>query len=68
MCQDGSTIQDKKTKRKETMDKGRSGIMREIYTLGDGRMATELKERYTNCSRMALTHSTMSSMMKTKKR
>ncbi len=63
MCQDGRAILDRQTKRGDTMDKGRSGMM-EIYTLGDTRMTTNLKERCTSCNRMALTHSTMSSMMK----
>ena len=45
------------------MDKGRSGRMMELYTLGDGRMTSELKERNTSCNRMALTHSSMSSVI-----
>ena len=65
MCQDGSAIQDRLTKRGDTMDKESGGIFVEIYTLGDGRMANQLKERCTSCKKMALTHSTMSSSMKT---
>jgi hypothetical protein len=45
------------------MDKGRSGIQMEVYTLGDTRMATGLKGTSISCNRMALTHSSMSSMM-----
>jgi hypothetical protein len=45
------------------MDKGRSGMMMEVYTLGDSRIAKGLKERSISCNRMALTHSSMSSIM-----
>jgi hypothetical protein len=65
MCQDGRGIQDSKTKRGDGMDKGSIGMMMEIYTLGDGRMTSELKEGCTSCKMITLTHSSMSSMMKT---
>ena len=68
MCQDGRNIQDRLTKRGDGMDKESTGMIMEIYTLEDGRITTELKERSTSCNEMALTHSTMSSMMKTRKR
>ena len=68
MSQDGSSIQDRQKKRVDTMDKGSSGMMMETYTLGDSRMTTELKERCTSCNKMALTHSTWSTMMNTKMR
>ncbi len=68
MCQDGRAIQDRQTRRGESMDKGSIGMIVEIYTLGDITMTTELKERSTSCNRMALTHSMMSSMMKTTKK
>ena len=47
------------------MDKGSIGMIMEIYTLGDGRMTTELNERCTSCNMITLTHSSMSSMMNT---
>jgi hypothetical protein len=50
------------------MDKESGGKMMELYTLGDGRIPNVLKERSTSCKKMALTHSTMSSMMKKRKR
>ena len=62
MCQDGSAIQDRLTKRGDGMDKESAGIIMDKYTLGDGRMAAGLKERCTSCKKMALTHSTMSSI------
>ena len=65
MCQDGNTIQDRQTKRRDTMDKESTGILMEVYTLGDTRMTTELRERSTSCKKMALTLSTMSSSMNT---
>jgi len=40
------------------MDKGRCGMMMEIYTFGDSRITSKLKERCTIWKRMALTHST----------
>jgi hypothetical protein len=45
------------------MDKGSSGIEMEVCTLGDTRMTSRLKGRSISCNRMALTHSSMSSMM-----
>jgi hypothetical protein len=42
------------------MDKGSIGMMMEVYTLGDTRMATGLKGSSISCNRMALTHSSMS--------
>jgi hypothetical protein len=50
------------------MDKGSGGIQMEVYTLGDTRMTKRLKGRSISCNRMALTHSSMSSMMMMKKR
>jgi hypothetical protein len=44
------------------MDKGRGGMMMEVYTLVDTRMVAGLKIRSISCNRMALTHSSMSSM------
>jgi hypothetical protein len=46
------------------MGKGRSGMMMEIYILGDSRMATELKERCTSCNKMALTNFRMNEIEK----
>ena len=43
------------------MDKGRSGGL-DGYTLGDTRMTTRLKGRSMSCRRIALTHSSMSSI------
>jgi hypothetical protein len=37
------------------MDKGRAGVMMEIYTSGDGRMTAGLKGRSMSCKRMAVT-------------
>jgi hypothetical protein len=42
------------------MDKGSSGEMMEVYTLGDTRVTGGLKGRSISCNRMALTHSSMS--------
>ena len=50
------------------MDKGRSGVLVERYTLGDTRMARGLKERRMSWRMIALTHSSMSSMTTTAKR
>jgi hypothetical protein len=48
------------------MDKGsRGGEWMEVYTLGDTRMAGGLS---ISCNRMALTHSSMSSIKKDGKR
>jgi hypothetical protein len=44
------------------MDKGRSGGMMEVYTLGDSRMTIGLKGRFMSCNGIALTHSPMSSI------
>jgi hypothetical protein len=63
MSQDGNDGQYRKTKRGDPMDKGRCGIQMEVYTLGDTRMATRLKGRSISCNRMALTHSSMSSVI-----
>jgi hypothetical protein len=49
------------------MDKESSGIFMEIYTLGDGRITTKLKERSASCKKMALTNSKMSSMIDEKR-
>jgi hypothetical protein len=68
MSEDGKTTQDRKTKRGEPMDKGRCGEVMELYTLGDTRMAAGLKGRSISCNRMALTHSSMSSIMMKKMR
>ena len=48
------------------MDKGSTGRIMEVYTLGDTRMAlTGLKGRSMSCNEITLTHSSMSSMKKT---
>jgi hypothetical protein len=44
------------------MDKGRSGKMMEVYTLGDTRITGGLKGSTISCNSMAITHSSMSSM------
>jgi DNA-directed RNA polymerase subunit N (RpoN/RPB10) len=46
------------------MDKERLGSLMVVYTLGDGKMTDKLRVKFTNCKKMILTHSTMSSMMK----
>jgi hypothetical protein len=56
MCQDGSAIQDKLTKRGESQDKARGGKMMEAYTLVDSRMATGQKGESTSCNQITLTH------------
>jgi hypothetical protein len=61
MSEDGNDTQYRETKRGETMDKGRVGILKvEVYTLGDTRMANGLKGRSMSWKRMALTHFSMS--------
>jgi hypothetical protein len=59
MYQDGNTIQDRHTKEGKNMDKGRSGMIMEAYTLGDSRKDNGLKGRSTSCKQMALTHSSI---------
>ena len=59
MCQDGKVPQYRQTKRVEATDKGRTGIMMEVFTLGDTRMAMRVKGRSMNCKQMELTHSSM---------
>jgi hypothetical protein len=49
------------------MDKGRSGMMMEVYTLGDTRITKGLKGRSMSCKEIAHTHSSMSSMKKGKR-
>ncbi len=62
MSQDGNTIQDRETKSGDAMDKGRDGLIVEVYTSGDSRMTGGLKGRSMSCNQMALTHSSMTSM------
>jgi hypothetical protein len=50
------------------MDSENGGKIREAYTLGDGRLPTELKGRSSSCKKITVTHSTMSSTMKDGKR
>jgi hypothetical protein len=49
------------------MDKGRIGMVMEEYTLGDTRIGIGLKGRSISCNRMALTHSSMSSIKEEKR-
>ena len=67
MCQDGNTIQHRQTKSTYTMDKGSSGKIMELYTLGNKRMAAGLKARSMSCKEITLTHFYMSSMKKGKR-
>ena len=68
MCQGGSCIQDRQTKRGDSTDKESIGMMMEKYTLGNGRMTIELKEICMSCNRMALTHYKILTMMKERQR
>jgi hypothetical protein len=56
MSQDGKHSQYRLTKRGYG-DKGRSGMVMEVYTLGDTRITIGLKGSCISCNRMALTHS-----------
>ena len=49
------------------MDKGSSGKIMELYTLGNKRMAAGLKARSMSCKEITLTHFYMSSMKKGKR-
>ena len=62
MSKDGNSIQDRETKRGDTMDKGRDGMMMEVYSSGDTSITGGLKGRSMSCNQMALTHSSMSSI------
>ncbi len=67
MSKDGNGIQDRETKRGESMDKGRYGMMMEVYSSGDSRITGGLKGRSMSCIQMALTHSSMSSVYEVKR-
>ena len=54
MLKDGRDTQDRQTKRGDSMDKGRYGIM-DRYTLGESRITMLLKGGSTGCKKMVLT-------------
>ena len=57
MSQDGSTILDRLTNRRDTVDMVSIGMMMEMSILVDGRRATEHKVRSMCCRKMAHTRS-----------
>jgi hypothetical protein len=67
MSQDGNAIQYRQTKMGDSMDKGRSGIMMEVYSSGDTSITGGLKGRSMSCSQIALTHSSILSICEDKR-
>ena len=67
MFQGSRSIQDRWTNRRDSMELESGGKMMEKYTLGDSRKCAKLRERFTSCKKIALTLSTMSSSLMTRK-